>query len=76
MGEEESESPCLPNLSVDDRQLSAFSGLVQIEEGAEGEALVLDFEKVGVAPPAAHRVQSGRWSGSFESPYLRGERSR
>ena len=56
MGGEESESPRLPSPSVDDRQLSAFSGLVQIEEGAEGEALVLDFEKVGVAPLAAHRV--------------------
>ena len=75
MGEEESESPCLSNPSVDDRQLSAFSGLVQIEEGAVGEALVRDFEKVGVAPPAAHQVQSDRWSGSSGSPYLHGERS-
>ena len=56
---------------MDDWQLSAFSGLVQIEEGAEGEAPILDFEKVGVMLLAAHRVQNGRWLGSSKSPYLR-----
>ena len=60
MGWEELESLHLPNPSVDDQQLSAFSGLVQIEEGAEWEAPVLDFEKVGVALRTGYEAVNGQ----------------
>ena len=47
---------------MDDRQLSAFSRLVQIEEGAEGEALVLDFEKGGLPrlPHTGYKAVDGQ----------------
>ena len=65
----------LPNPLAVDRQPSAFSRLVQLEEGVEGEALVFDFEKVRAARPAAHRVQIDQWSWSSGSPYLRKEKN-
>ena len=43
---------------MDDRQPSAFSELVWLKKGAEGEAPVLDFEKVGAAPLIVHQVRS------------------
>ena len=58
VGREESKSLRLSNLPMDDRQPSAFSELVRLEKGAEGEAPVLDFEKVGAAPLIVHQVRS------------------
>ena len=51
-------------LWVVDQWPSAFSALVQLEEGVGEEELGFDFERVGVEWLAARWVQNEQWSWS------------